>query len=91
MYEGCTRDIQGNNRLASPDHRATITLAPRSVQPGSEWCVRGMRDGLKVRPLSWRVSVPRRMLATFSWPMQLAEATAQGFDLLLVGRLLPLC
>ena len=30
------------------------------------------------------------MRATFSWPVQLPQAAAQGFDLLLVGYLLPL-
>ncbi len=34
--------------------------------------------------------MPRRMWAAFSWPVQLPQAAAQGFDFLLVGCLLPL-
>jgi hypothetical protein len=38
----------------------------------------------------YRVSVPRRVRAAFSGLMQLAQAAAKRFDLLLVGGLLPL-
>src|SRR3974377_1597392 len=34
--------------------------------------------------------MPRGGRSTFPWPMQRAQAAAKGFDLLLIGRLLPL-
>jgi hypothetical protein len=34
--------------------------------------------------------VPRGRLAAFAWPVQLPQAAAKRFDLLLVGVLLPL-
>ena len=43
-----------------------------------------------MRPLERGGLVPRRMLAAFSGAVQLPQAAAQGFDLLLVGDLLPL-
>ena len=34
--------------------------------------------------------MPRWMRAALWWPVQLPQAAAQGFDFLLIGRLLPL-
>lgn len=32
--------------------------------------------------------MPRRIVSAFPWPMQLVQAAAKGFDLVLVGDLL---